>query len=271
MSTTNPEHGRPPADPVGGLAPVRPGTPLADDHDVSGPPAADTIARGHELDAYDSTSVFSVPLLVVLFFVLAFVTVSVLFYFLFPSPVDPGAHPKAVAYNKQDVSKRYNVAGTKLDNFRDLGGSPFSITSTEQSTGNSRWIQPDDLRVNPANTPPFYQAGWVEPGKTHARITIDDALELAAADGGKAILPVNPAADKEQGRADLPTAANAGRTPPPKTPAAAPVGKKPEEKKPEEKKPEEKKPEEKKDQPKADGKKPEDKKPADGKAGEGKK
>lgn len=261
MSTTNPEHGRPPADPVGGLAPIPPGTPLADDHDVSGPPAADTIARGHELDAYDSTSVLSVPLLVVLFFVLAFVTVSVLFYFLFPTPVDPGAHPKAVAYNKQDVSKRYDVAGPKLDNFRDLGGTPFSITSPEKPTGNSRWIQPDDLRVNPANTPSLYQSGWAGPGKTHARISIDDAIELAAADGGKAILLVNAGADKEQGRAELPTAANAGRTPPPRAPAAAPVGKKPEEKKPEEKK----------DPPKADGKKPEDKKPTDGKAGEGKK
>ena len=93
MSTTNPEHGRPPADPIGGLAPVAPGSPRADDHDVSGPPAADTIARGHEIDAYDTTSVMSVPLLVVLFFVLAFGTVSVIFYFIFPNPADPQAHP----------------------------------------------------------------------------------------------------------------------------------------------------------------------------------
>ena len=37
MSTTNPDHGRPPADPVGGLAPIPPGTPPADDHDIERP------------------------------------------------------------------------------------------------------------------------------------------------------------------------------------------------------------------------------------------
>ena len=42
MSTTNPEHGRPPADTVGGLAAIAAGSPRADDHGASGPPAAET-------------------------------------------------------------------------------------------------------------------------------------------------------------------------------------------------------------------------------------
>ena len=106
MSTTNPEHGRPPADPVGGLAPVSPGAPRADDHDMSGPPPAETIARGHEIDKYDTTSVLSVPLLVVLFFVLAFGTVSIVFYFIAPSPSDPNVNPQARDWNKEEINER---------------------------------------------------------------------------------------------------------------------------------------------------------------------
>ncbi len=93
MSTTNPDPGRPRADTVGGLTSTPHGSPHADDHDISGPPDAATIARGHEVDRYDAMSVFSVPLLVVLFFVLAFGTVSVIFYFIAPSTADPTATP----------------------------------------------------------------------------------------------------------------------------------------------------------------------------------
>ena len=47
MSTTNPT-GHPPADPVGGLAPVEPGSPPADDHDAAVRRPPETIARGYE-------------------------------------------------------------------------------------------------------------------------------------------------------------------------------------------------------------------------------
>jgi hypothetical protein len=211
MSTTNPEHSRPPADPVGGLAPIPHGTPLADDHDVSGPPAADTIARGHEIDAYDTTSVFSVPLLVVLFFVLAFGTVSVIFYFIFPNPAGPQAHPLAVEDNKKDVPDRLdNTPSPQLDNFRHLQGHSRSISSPERPTGSSPWIHPEDLRVNPENTPSLYRTGWLDPGKTRARLTIDEAMELAAKKNSK-VLKAIPKTAAPQPSQNVPSASNAGR------------------------------------------------------------
>jgi hypothetical protein len=211
MSTTNPEHGRPPADPVGGLAPIAHGSPRADDHDVSGPPAADTIARGHEIDEYDATSVMSVPLLVVLFFVLAFGTVSVIFYFVFPNPADPNAHPLAVEDNKKDIPDRHGqVPDPPLDNFRPLEGNSRSITSAERPTGGSPWIHPEDLRVNATNTPALFRSGWLDPAKTRARVTIDEAMDIATRKDSKVLkareVPAAPAASL-----NMPSAANAGR------------------------------------------------------------
>ena len=78
MSTTNP--------PTSGST----GLPQDDGHGGElGRRLPETIARGHEIDAYDTNSVLSVPLLVVLFFVLAFGTVSMIFYFIFPSEAGP--------------------------------------------------------------------------------------------------------------------------------------------------------------------------------------
>ena len=59
----------PGADPVKVLAPKAPGQPSHDDHDTSGPPAPEVIARGYEEDVYDTKTVLSVPALVVFFFV----------------------------------------------------------------------------------------------------------------------------------------------------------------------------------------------------------
>jgi hypothetical protein len=224
MSTTNPEQGRVPADPVGGLAPIPHGTPLADDHDVSGPPAAETIARGHEIDSYDTTSVFSVPLLVVLFFVLAFGTVSVIFYFIFPTPEDPKAHPMAVEDNQRAIPDRHNdVPNPPLDNFRHLQGNARSITSLERPIGNSPWIHPEDLRVNPDNTPTLFRGGWLDAGKTRARLSIDDAIAIAARKDS-AVLKTSATPAAPIASQNLSTAANAGRgegssaAPPPRDP-----------------------------------------------------
>src|SRR4051812_36506717 len=97
MSHTNdPIQTGPPGAPSTPLAPKVPGSPAADEHDTSGPPAPEVIKRGYEEDVYDSKTVLSVPLLVILFFVLAFGTVSVIFYFIaYPKNGDPNAHPQA--------------------------------------------------------------------------------------------------------------------------------------------------------------------------------
>lgn len=225
MSTTNPEHGGIPADTVGGFAPSAEGAPLADDHGPSGPPSAETIARGHEIDRYDTTSVLSVPLLVVLFFVLAFVTVSVIFYFIFPSTVDPMAHPMAVEDNRKDIPERHaQVPDPLLDNFRPLQGASRSITSPERPTGGSPWIHPENLRVNVVNTPALYRSGWLDPGKTRARLTIDEAMDMAA-ENSKKFLKARTTPASPQASQNVPTAANAGRghgpsrAVPPKAPA----------------------------------------------------
>jgi hypothetical protein len=212
---------------------------MADDHGASGPPAPETIARGHEIDAYDTTSVISVPLLVVLFFVLAFGTVSVIFYFIFPSTVDPNAHPMVVEQNKRQVTDRFDdIPGPHLDNFRQLEGNSRSITSTESPTGNPPLYHPEDIRVNPVNTPSLFQSGWTSAAKTHARIPVDEAMDLALKNQGFPIVPLSATPVGPLDSSNSPTASNAGRgaatarATPPKLPSAPPEAKKPGEKQP---------------------------------------
>jgi hypothetical protein len=212
MSTTNPQHGPAPA---------------ADDHGPSGPPPAETIARGHEIDAYDTTSVVSVPLLVVLFFVLAFGTVSVIFYFIFPTPDDPNSHPMALERNKQSVTERHeSIPSPRQDNFRELEGHSRSITSREKPGVNSVNLHPEDIHANPINTPALFKTGWVDRGKTVARISIDDALALAAENKANKILPVAKTPEPPRASTHVPSASNAGRgaegsqAPPPRLPGS---------------------------------------------------
>src|SRR5580698_10287950 len=100
--TTNPHGGSTPRSPT-------------DPHAGAVDPAA--IKRGHEIDTYDTKSVLSVPLLVVLFFVLAFGTVTIVFSFVSKSEVDPKANPQAVAENSPPLNER-------LDRLKRNGGGP---------------------------------------------------------------------------------------------------------------------------------------------------
>jgi hypothetical protein len=226
MSSTNPEHGRPSADPVGGLAPVSPAAPRADDHDMSGPPPAETIARGHEADKYDAASVLSVPLLVVLFFVLAFGTVTILFYFITPSSTDPNVNPQARDWNKEDLNERIDrLPDPRPEGLKTRSGESRAITQPEKPVGNSPWIHADDVRANPTNTPALYKFGWIDPSKKFARISIDDAMELALQPADKGGLPIAKSQSAPRGSSQVPTAANAGRPAPPPVPPAAPEGK----------------------------------------------
>jgi hypothetical protein len=181
MSTTNPDPGRP-TEPVSGLTHHPPGSPPADNHGGSGPPDPATIARGHEVDAYDAVSVLSVPLMVILFFVLAFGTVTVIFYFIAPSVTDPGAHPQAVERNSEDLNKRLDrihrggeVDQPRLEPLKLRAGEARAITRPDLPTGNSPELHPEDLRPSPTNTPELFRGGWADPGKTVGRLTIDDA------------------------------------------------------------------------------------------------
>jgi hypothetical protein len=198
MSTTDPGHGL-----------SRP-----DDSGPSGAPDAATIARGHEVDRYDATSVISVPLLVVLFFVLAFGTVSVIFYFIFPS-TDEGTHPQAVDRNKAPLGQRLDrirrggeIDQPRLEPLRIRTGDVRAITSPEAAVGNSPELHPEDLRPTATNTPALFRAGWVGSGKEFARISIDEAMNLAVE---KHLLPAAKTPSGQTASWNLPSAANAGR------------------------------------------------------------
>src|SRR5262245_37438289 len=88
------------------MQPTNPNRPSADDHAPMGPPSEETIKRGYEADTYDAKSVISVPLLVILFFVLAFGTVTVIFRFIADPKPDQRAHPYAAERNKRPLNER---------------------------------------------------------------------------------------------------------------------------------------------------------------------
>jgi hypothetical protein len=211
MSTTNPDS---PRDPVNQLAPTEPGAPAADDHDRSGPPDPAVIKRGYEEDNYDTRSVISVPIMVIVFFVLAFGTVTILFQFLAPTPDDPRAHPAVVERNDQSLPKRIAELPRRgrLEPMRIRTGNSHAITRPAVADGmaaneNSREIHPDDIIPSPTNTPTLYKSEWLGTGKQFARITIDDAMAAAAkAD----LLKAAPDGTRPPASNKVPTAANAG-------------------------------------------------------------
>jgi hypothetical protein len=254
MSTTNPQGGTP--DPVPSLAPIRPGSPAPDTHTTGLGVDPSAIARGHEEDTYERWSVFSVPLLVILFFAAAFTVVTIIFNLIAFPPPDPGAHPQAADLNKEPLNKRLDriyrgskdVNQPRLEDLKMREGNPRAITEPATPTGNSPWIHPEELRPSEKNTPAIFLAAWADPGKTAARIPIDDAMKLAA-DAKLKLLPTQAAQSGPIPSEHRPTASNAGRgfadsrAEPPRLPEA-PEKKAPEQKKaPEENKkpPEEKK------------------------------
>jgi len=144
------------------------------------------IRRGHEADSYDFKSVLSVPLLVILFFVLAFTTVTIVFAFVSHTEVDPNANPFAVKQNEAPLNDRIGriqrggtVDQPRLEPLRERTGDEQAISRPETPTGNSPEIHPEDIRPNRENTPELYKVGWIEADKSVARITIDDAMRLA--------------------------------------------------------------------------------------------
>jgi hypothetical protein len=211
-----------PKDPVNQLAPKGPGAQPADDHDRIGPPPAETIARGYELDTFDAKSVLSVPLLVVLFFVLAFGTVTVIFRFIAYPEGDSRAHPGAKERNARPLNERMagisrsrdgdqprleplklrdsTVPGkdTKLDMSR-------AITRPELPSGNSPEIHPEDLRATKDRYPALFESG----GKDN-KVPLNKVLELDDK-ALKALFPVQAAASRPIPSQHYPTAYNAGR------------------------------------------------------------
>jgi hypothetical protein len=202
-NTNNPAH------------PTPAGAPPADDHGgLSGPPPRDVIARGYEADTYDTRTVVSVPLLVILFFVLAFGTVSLLFAFLaYPKP-DPKANPQAVARDAAPLNDRLSriYRGSKdgggqprLEPLRLRSGNERSITSPDLpvSAGNSPELHPEDLRATSDRYPALFATGDRKYG-------LDKTLNLSDA-ALTQLFPVQKVAESPVDSQHVPTGSNAGR------------------------------------------------------------
>ncbi|MBP3957395.1 hypothetical protein J8F10_19285 [Gemmata sp. G18] len=206
MSSTNPS----PQDPVVKLAPKEPGAPAHDDHDLSGPPSAETIKRGYEEDKYDTKTVLSVPLLVVLFFVLAFGTVTVLFSVYSKPIVDPNAHPQAKARNEADINTRMGrihrggeVDQPRLEPLRMRSGDSRAITRPELPTGNSPEIHPEDLIPNEKRFPELYATNKEKVGLDKTMALGNDAL--------KTLFKSSAPPLSEEASRFVPSGSNAGR------------------------------------------------------------
>jgi hypothetical protein len=189
MSTTNPAPGQPPAD---------------DSHGF-GKPDAETVKRGYEIDRYDTTSVLSVPVLVVVFFVLAFFTTTILFWYFTNSVSFPNAHPQAVERNQVALNERLarinrgskDVDQPRLEPLRQRGPNERAIPSPEVGQ-NPPYLHPEDIRAEPGRTPELFG---------RAKTPIDKII--AAAD--KNLFPVQKEKSGPLPSTNVSTEANAGR------------------------------------------------------------
>jgi hypothetical protein len=236
MSTTNPggDAPRPVEGPRPGAGPEWPhdATRLdaPDDSAGGGGVNAAAIRAGHEPDAFYVKPILSIPLAVVVTFVIAFGVVTVIFAFVMVSRADPTAHPAIVKENEKPINDQ--LAGidrkgangnpnVKSDNSRNeanqlLEESGQTITRFPLKNGyNSPVLHAED--VNPALRPDKV------PGLTTAApgtgtVTIDKAMADAGGDQKTSLVPVRKDPVKLAGSDPRPTGANAGRGVSPKPP-----------------------------------------------------
>jgi hypothetical protein len=204
MQPTNPP-GHPPGH-------TEPGAPAADDHGGMSMPPAEVIARGYESDTYENATVLSVPLLVMLFFVLAFGTVTAIFYFIAYPKGDPRAHPGAAERNKAPLNERLNriqrgheVDQPRLEPLRLREGDARAITRPELpvAAGNSPELHPEDLIPTKERFPDLYAGGGGKSGLDKTMALSDDAL--------KDLFRVQAHGTAPPNSQHVPSPANAGR------------------------------------------------------------
>jgi hypothetical protein len=176
-------------------------------HDAatSGPPSAEVIKRGYEEDRYDAKSVISVPLLVVMFFVLAFGTVSILFaIYSKPNPADPMAYPGR-DWSKKTVNERISEtqARTRPEPLKLRYRDPRAITSIEIEGVNSPEYHAEDLLPNKDTYPDLYKRG-------PERISLDQSMTLDDKTLAR-LLPSRETASRPATSQFAPSGANAGR------------------------------------------------------------
>lgn len=186
-------------------------------------PAA--IAAGHEPDVFAVKPIFSIPVAVVITFIVCFGVTTVLFFSFFRerSP-DPLAHPEAKARSDaalndrlsrtdrqgEDKNDRREVDQPRLEPLRRLENNGQTITQMPLPRGNSPWLHAEDIR--PDRVEGLQKAGYVGTDKKVARIPIEDAIRLATEKkDGNTVLPVAKDAPKRIGSGEKPSASNAGQ------------------------------------------------------------
>ncbi|MBX9581690.1 MAG: hypothetical protein K2X87_15415 [Gemmataceae bacterium] len=236
MSTTNP-HGHGPEPGAGREWPADV-TDLSRPDDSGGGGGVDpsAVRAGHEPDVFQVAPILSIPLAVVVTFVIAFgVATAVFFFVLKPDDgrsEDPFAHPEAKARNDAPLDQRLarlDRAGADSNTrFRELDQPRLEplrlkeydgqVTSrTDLPAGNQPEIHPEDIA--PGRYPGLQRGGWVEPGKV-ARLPIGEAIKLAGSDKGLngQLFPVRKDPSRPVPWPDRAQESNAGRSEPPPAP-----------------------------------------------------
>ncbi|HJZ56485.1 MAG TPA: hypothetical protein VKE74_16080 [Gemmataceae bacterium] len=227
-----------------------------DEHAGGGGVNPEAVQAGHEPDAFYVAPILSIPLAVVITFVVAFTAATIAFLYLTAPRTDPLAHPGAAkaadaGTNEQlarverkglDGNPDIKSDNARLEPLRQLEADGKTITRPPLAHGyNSPELHPED--VNPVLRPDKVPTLQTSEG---GKLSIADAMAQATGEKRDAILPVRKDQVRPAPSDRRPSGANAGRGDVPPAPLQAAEPKKPEDKKPEEKKPEEKKPEEKK-------------------------
>lgn len=226
MSTTNPTNpgGQLPGGGVNWPADARHGS-AADEHGGGGGVNPDSIKAGHEPDAFAVKPILSVPLAVVVTFVIAFAVAAGVFAFVMaPKPADPFAHKDAIKRGEEALNERLarterqglesnprrEVDQPRLEPLRRLESNGQFYLRTAMPTGNSPEIHPDEIR--PDRVAALQQAAYVDKDKKYARIPIGDAMKLATENKElqKSLFPVQKAPSPVVRTTDRPTPASAG-------------------------------------------------------------
>jgi hypothetical protein len=217
MSSTNPQGGAGPQWPADAAHLSAP-----DEHGGGGGVNPEAVQAGHEPDAFAVKPIMSIPLAVVVAFVIAFTVAGFVFaYFMGRVKDNPMAHQEAVDRGKAPLNERLSridrggldqdkdreVDQPRLEPLKRLEGDGQTYTRPELPTGNSPQIHPEEILPNRVTA--LQRAGYVGADKKFARIPIEDAMRLAVEQ--KDVLP----ARKEQSRPvpsyEKPSMASAGR------------------------------------------------------------
>jgi hypothetical protein len=205
--------------------------PRADDHHGIGQPDPQAVKQGYENDGYDKTSVVSVAALVLLFFLLAFTTTTIMFWGFGGSNTDTAELDNQI----RQIGRNTPNGQPRLEAFEVRGPEAQAMPHPAiPDPTNVRRIHPEANRANTANTPELYREGDAGQGRVYVPIDV-----IIAAPEQTKLYPVRKGGERPRDSQHVPTAANAARgagpsavvlPEPPELPAAKPGEKKTEEK-----------------------------------------